>query len=41
MMTIQPFIKRHPVLIYYVLAFTISWGIMLLVIYRNGGVPGI
>ena len=40
MTAIQSCIKRHPVLTYYVLAFTISWGIMLLVIYRNGGVPG-
>ncbi len=31
--------KRHPVSIYYALAFAISWGVMLLVIYRNGGVP--
>ena len=27
------FIKRHPVLIYYVAAFAISWGGMLLVIF--------
>ncbi len=35
----QAFIKRHPVLTYYALAFAISWGIMLLIIYKNGGVP--
>jgi uncharacterized protein len=39
MTTITSFFKRHPVLAYYALAFAISWGVMLLVIYRNGGVP--
>jgi uncharacterized protein len=39
MTTIQMFIKRHPVLTFYALAFAISWGGMLLVIRGNGGLP--
>jgi uncharacterized protein len=33
------FIKRHPVLSYYTLTFAISWGILLLIIYTQGGFP--
>ena len=33
------FIKRHPVDSYYALTFTISWGVLLLIIYANGGLP--
>ncbi|HXF63656.1 MAG TPA: type II CAAX endopeptidase family protein, partial [Caldilineaceae bacterium] len=40
MTAIQSFFKRYPLSIYYALAFAISWGVMLLVIYRNGGLPG-
>lgn len=36
----QAFIKRHPVLTYYALAFAISWGVVLLVIGGPGGIPG-
>jgi membrane protease YdiL (CAAX protease family) len=39
MPTIEAFIKRHPVLSYYVLAFAISWGAMLLVIGGPVGIP--
>jgi uncharacterized protein len=35
----QAFIKRHPVLTYYALAFAISWGVVLLVIGGPGGIP--
>jgi CAAX protease family protein len=35
----QPFIKRHPVLAYYVLAFAIGWGGIVVAIGANGGVP--
>jgi membrane protease YdiL (CAAX protease family) len=38
--TIEAFIKRHPLLTYYTLAFAISWGGMLLVIGGPGGLPG-
>jgi membrane protease YdiL (CAAX protease family) len=38
--TIKAFIKRHPVLTYYALTFTISWGGVLLVIGGPGGIPG-
>ena len=36
---IQAFIKRHAVLIYYILTFAISWGGILIVV-GPGGVPG-
>jgi uncharacterized protein len=39
MKTIMAFITRHPVLSYYVLTFTISWG-GLLVVAGSGGIPG-
>jgi membrane protease YdiL (CAAX protease family) len=39
MSTIQAWVKQHPVLTYYVLAFAISWGFMLLVIGGPGGIP--
>ena len=39
MPTSETFIKRHPVLSYYVLAFAISWGAMLLVIGGPVGIP--
>jgi hypothetical protein len=41
MTTFRAFIKQHPVLTYYLLTFTISWGGMLLVIGGPGGLPGI
>jgi uncharacterized protein len=40
MSTIRAFTKRHPVLIYYILAFAISWGAVLLVIGGPGAIPG-
>jgi uncharacterized protein len=39
MSTINAFIKRHPVLSYFTLAFTISWGCTLLVVGGPGGIP--
>ena len=39
-MTIKAFIKRHPVLTYYVLVFVISWGGILILIGGPGNVPG-
>jgi uncharacterized protein len=39
MSTIKAFITRHPVLIYYILTFAISWGSILLVV-GPGGIPG-
>ncbi len=40
MTTVNSFIKRHPVSIYFVLTFAISWGGLLLVIGGPGGIPG-
>jgi membrane protease YdiL (CAAX protease family) len=40
MTAIKAFIQRHPVLAYYVLTFTISWGGILLVIGGPRGIPG-
>jgi len=37
MTTIKAFIKRHPVLTYFVLAFVLSWGSIIIVV---GGIPG-
>lgn len=34
------FVKRHPVLAYYILVFTISWGGILLLIGGPGSIPG-
>jgi uncharacterized protein len=39
-MAVKLFITRHPVLTYYALAFTISWGGVLLVVGGPGGIPG-
>lgn len=39
MTTIKAFIKRHPVLTYFVLTFAISWGGVLLVIGGPGAIP--
>jgi membrane protease YdiL (CAAX protease family) len=39
MPTNEAFIKRHPVLTYYVLTFAISWGGVLLFIGGPGGIP--
>jgi membrane protease YdiL (CAAX protease family) len=40
MTTIKALIKRHPVLAYFVLTFTISWGGILLIIGGPGAIPG-
>ena len=40
MTTIMAFIKRHPVLTFYALAFAISWGGILMVVGGPGGIPG-
>src|SRR4051812_12498052 len=40
MTTISAFIKRHPVLTFYVLAFAIAWGGILIVVGGPGGYPG-
>ena len=39
MSAINTYIKRHPVVMYYVLTFAISWGGVLLVIGGPGGIP--
>jgi uncharacterized protein len=39
MTTVRAYIQRHPVLIYYILVFAISWGGILLVV-GPGGIPG-
>jgi membrane protease YdiL (CAAX protease family) len=39
MATVRAFIKRHPLLTYYVLAFAISWGGILLIIAAFRGIP--
>jgi hypothetical protein len=39
-MSISVYLKRHPLLTYYALAFAISWGGVLLVIGGPGGIPG-
>ena len=36
----QPFVKTHAVLMYYIVAFAISWGGMLIAIGGPGGMPG-
>ncbi|MBM4447553.1 MAG: CPBP family intramembrane metalloprotease [Chloroflexi bacterium] len=40
MTTIKAFIKRHPVLTYYILVFAISWGGILILIGGPGNIPG-
>lgn len=40
MTTLRTFIKRHPVLTFYVLAFAISWVGILLIIGGPGAIPG-
>jgi CAAX protease family protein len=40
MKTITAFIKRHPVLTFYALAFVLSWGGILIVVGGPGGYPG-
>jgi hypothetical protein len=40
MKTIRAFIKSYPVTTYFVLAFAISWGGLLLVIGGPGRIPG-
>src|SRR5829696_10373908 len=40
MKTIRAFLKRHPVLAYYLLVFTISWGGILIVAGGPSGIPG-
>jgi len=40
MTTIKAFIKRHPVLTYYILVFAISWGGILMLIGGPSNIPG-
>lgn len=40
MTTIDPFIKKYPVLTYFILAFIISWSGILLIIGGPGAIPG-
>jgi uncharacterized protein len=40
MKTIMAFIKRHPVLTFYALAFALSWGGILIIVGGSGGYPG-
>ena len=40
MTTIRAFVKRHPLLSFYALAFAISWGGILIVVGGPGGFPG-
>ncbi len=40
MKTITAFIKRHPVLTFYALAFALSWGGILIAVGGPGGYPG-
>jgi uncharacterized protein len=40
MKSIRAFLKRHPVLAYYALVFTISWGGILIVVGGPSGIPG-
>ncbi len=40
MTTIQDFVKRYPVVAFYVLAFAISWGGVLMIIGGPGAIPG-
>jgi membrane protease YdiL (CAAX protease family) len=40
MVTLRAIVKGHRVLAYYILAFAISWGGLLLVIGGPGGIPG-
>ena len=40
MKTSMAFIKRHPVLTFYALAFVLSWGGILIVVGGPGGYPG-
>ncbi len=35
----EPFVRRHPVLVYFTMTFAISWGGVILVIARHGGIP--
>jgi uncharacterized protein len=39
MMPIKTFIKSHPLLSYYALAFAISWGGILIVVGGPSGIP--
>jgi membrane protease YdiL (CAAX protease family) len=38
-MSISSFVKRNPILTYFALTFAISWGGILLVMVRTGGIP--
>jgi uncharacterized protein len=37
--SLKAFIKRRPVASFYTLAFAISWGVLLVVVAWNGGLP--